>query len=246
MSDSGPLVGAPDLAVELGLRPGGGATGPAPVVLDVRWRLLGPPPAELYAAGHLPGAVAVDLDADLAAPPGPGGRHPLPDPADLQRRCAASASGQMAPWSRTTTATAAARPGPGGCCAGPAPGRAGARRRLRRLDRRRPAPQTEVPVPVPGDVVVRPGGMPVLDAGRRGDVAARGVLLDARAAERFRGEVEPVDPVAGHVPGARSAPLTGDVGPDGRFLPAGGAASPVRRARGHRGRAGGRRTAGPG
>jgi thiosulfate/3-mercaptopyruvate sulfurtransferase len=61
--------------------------------------------------------------------------------------------------------------------------------------------------------------MPVLDAAGAAEVAAHGVLLDARAAERFRGEVEPVDPVAGHVPGARSAPLGGNIGPDGRFRP---------------------------
>ncbi|MER6898869.1 rhodanese-like domain-containing protein, partial [Amycolatopsis sp. NPDC000740] len=56
-----------------------------PVVLDVRWRLGGPPGAESYQEGHVPGAVFVDLDTALAAPPGDGGRHPLPDPAVLQR-----------------------------------------------------------------------------------------------------------------------------------------------------------------
>ncbi|MDQ3579953.1 MAG: rhodanese-like domain-containing protein, partial [Actinomycetota bacterium] len=56
-----------------------------PVLLDVRWRLGGPPGRDDYAAGHLPGAVFLDLDADLAAPPGVGGRHPLPDPHDLER-----------------------------------------------------------------------------------------------------------------------------------------------------------------
>jgi thiosulfate/3-mercaptopyruvate sulfurtransferase len=61
--------------------------------------------------------------------------------------------------------------------------------------------------------------MPVLDAAGAAEMAAHGVLLDARAAERYRGEVEPVDPVAGHVPGARSAPLAGNLGPDGRFRP---------------------------
>ena len=54
-------------------------------VLDVRWRLGGPPGRELYAAGHIPSAVFVDLDTDLAAPPGPGGRHPMPAAADFER-----------------------------------------------------------------------------------------------------------------------------------------------------------------
>ena len=55
-----------------------------PTLLDVRWRLTGPPGHDDYLAGHLPGAVFVDLDAALCGPPGVGGRHPLPDPAALQ------------------------------------------------------------------------------------------------------------------------------------------------------------------
>jgi len=72
-----PLVDVESLARELA-----GST--PPVLLDVRWRLGGPPGIDSYRAGHLPGAVYVDLDADLAAPPGAGGRHPLPAAADFQ------------------------------------------------------------------------------------------------------------------------------------------------------------------
>ena len=72
-----PLVDAARLAAEL-------AGDSAPVLLDSRWRLGGPPGAESYLAGHLPGAAFVDLDGDLAGPPGGGGRHPLPDSATFQ------------------------------------------------------------------------------------------------------------------------------------------------------------------
>jgi 3-mercaptopyruvate sulfurtransferase SseA len=73
----GPLVSVQALAAEL-------AQDPAPVLLDVRWQLGGPPGLETYRRGHLPGAVFTDLDRDLAGPPGPAGRHPLPDPAAFQ------------------------------------------------------------------------------------------------------------------------------------------------------------------
>src|SRR4051812_35292738 len=72
------LIDAPTLAGRL-------AEARPPILLDVRWRLTGPPGRGDYLAGHLPGAVFVDLDTQLCGPPGPGGRHPLPDPADLQR-----------------------------------------------------------------------------------------------------------------------------------------------------------------
>jgi thiosulfate/3-mercaptopyruvate sulfurtransferase len=189
-----------------------------PVLLDVRWQLGGPPAAELYATGHLPGAVFVDLDRDLAARPGRAGRHPLPDPGQLQERlrswgirpdsavvaydAADGTSAARAWWTLRWAGLPDVRLLDGGLGAWLASGR----------------PVTaEVPQPAPGDVIVRSGGMPTLDAAGAAAVARTGVLLDARSPERYRGEVEPVDPVAGHIPGAVSAPSSANVDASGRF-----------------------------
>jgi thiosulfate/3-mercaptopyruvate sulfurtransferase len=204
---------------------------PATVVLDVRWRLGGPPGRQDYEVSHVPGAVYVDLDTELSAPPGVGGRHPLPDPRQLQdvlRRAGVREGGQVVAYDAGDGSVAArvwwllrwAGYGEvavldGGFAAWEAAG----------------LPVTaEVPAPqkgdapdgavgdAAGDVVVRPGQMPVLDADEAAALAQEGVLLDARAAARYRGETEPVDPKAGHIPGALNAPTTGHVGADGRWL----------------------------
>ncbi|HEX6351840.1 sulfurtransferase [Actinophytocola sp.] len=206
-----PLVSTTDLATSLtGAEP--------PVVLDVRWRLGGPPGREDYARGHLPGAVFLDLDTELSAPPGPGGRHPLPSPEDLQRVLRAAGvrdGGPVVVYDADNGSVAArlwwllrwaghdqVRLLDGGYAAWVAEGR---------------AVTTDVPSPEPGDVTVRPGQMPVVDADGAADLARTGVLLDARAPERYRGDVEPIDPKAGHVPGARNAPFAAHTGEDGRW-----------------------------
>jgi thiosulfate/3-mercaptopyruvate sulfurtransferase len=73
--------------------------------------------------------------------------------------------------------------------------------------------------PQPGDVVLRTGALPVTDADGAVELAESGLLLDARAAERYRGETEPVDPRAGHIPGAVSAPTGDNLAADGSFQP---------------------------
>jgi thiosulfate/3-mercaptopyruvate sulfurtransferase len=208
----GPLVDATTLRAELdGPRP--------PLLLDVRWRLTGPSCLDEYLAGHLPGAVWTDLDADLAAPAGGGGRHPLPDPATAQAslRLLGVRDDRPVVVYDDVDGTVAAR----------------AWWLLRWLghdDVRlldgglRAWVAADEPLelgdatPEPGDLTARTGAMPVLDADAAASVARDGILLDVRAAERFRGEIEPVDPVAGHVPGARNAPTTANVDADGRFL----------------------------
>lgn len=189
-----------------------------PLVVDVRWTLAGADRTG-YLAGHLPGAVFCDLDADLASPPGDGGRHPLPSVdqlAAVMRRLGISPGRDVVVLD-------------GG--AGGAAARAWwclrwvGHERVRVLDGGLPA-WTAVGGPLePGevtsvpadDVVVRPGSMPTVEAA---DVLAgtAGVLLDARAPERFRGDVEPIDPVAGHIPGAVDVPTAALQGADGRYL----------------------------
>ena len=197
-------------------------SGRPPVVLDVRWALGDPHGRDHYAEGHVPGAVYVDLDSELAAPPGPqGGRHPLPDLAELQtaaRRWGVAAGRPVVVYDDLGN-TAAARAWWLLRYAGVAEvtlldGALGAWRAAGLpLETGLPAD------PAPGDVVLRAGGLPVTDADGAAELAVSGLLLDARAAERYRGEVEPVDPRAGHIPGAVSAPTGENLAADGTFLP---------------------------
>ncbi|MFE6977562.1 sulfurtransferase [Streptomyces sp. NPDC057682] len=189
-----------------------------PVLLDVRWQLGGPHGLPDYEAGHLPGAVFVDLDAELAGPAGDGGRHPLPDPeafgaamrrAGVRRDSAVIVydgglgwAAARAWWLLRWTGHRDVRVLDGGLAAWTG-----------ELSK-------ETPEPAEGDFVPVPGSMPLLDADGAAALARSGLLLDARAAERYRGEVEPIDRVGGHIPGAVSAPTTENTDADGRFLDA--------------------------
>ncbi|GED84280.1 sulfurtransferase [Streptomyces sp. NPDC091412] len=213
------IISASDLASAL-------AEPRPPVLLDVRWQLslataAGAAPFDgraAHAAGHIPGAVFVDLDRELASAPGGNGRHPLPDMevfGAAMRRAGVSADrpvvvhdgGQgwaaaRAWWLLRWTGHPDVRVLDGGLAAWEGP------------------LETDVPEPAEGDFVPKPGALPLLDADGAAALARSGVLFDARAGERYRGEVEPIDPVGGHIPGAVSAPTTENAGPDGRFLPA--------------------------
>ncbi|WP_430788075.1 sulfurtransferase [Actinoplanes sp. G11-F43] len=185
-----------------------------PVLLDVRWALGDPHGAEHYRAGHLPGAVYVDLDTELAGPHEPGaGRHPLPSIADLQaaaRRWGISGdsavvvydnSGGLAAgrawWLLRWAGVIDVRILDGGLAAWKAAGYP-------------QATGTAHPRPA-GDVVLSPGHLPTLTADEVATLPTIGTLLDARAGERYRGEVEPIDPRAGHIPGAISRPTGGNL-----------------------------------
>jgi thiosulfate/3-mercaptopyruvate sulfurtransferase len=193
-----------------------------PTVLDARWRLAGPPGRDDYLAGHIPGAAFVDLDADLCGAPGPGGRHPLPEPADLTRALRAAGVRDGVPvvayddgdgvaaarlwWTLRWAGHAKVQVLDGGYAAWRNAGR--------------PVESGTVE-PVPGNISVVPGGMPVIDADGAAALARSGVLVDARQAFRFRGESEPVDPVAGHIPDAVNVPIGDLAGPGGQLRPAG-------------------------
>ncbi|MFD4461395.1 sulfurtransferase [Nocardia sp. NPDC058480] len=187
-------------------------------LLDVRWALGDPNGPQHYLDGHIPGAVFVDLETELAGAPAPArGRHPLPDPGTFEK-CARSwglSTGDPVVVYDATGATAAARAWWLLRWAGVD--------NVRILDGGLPAwiaaggelASGAESDPACGDLVVRPGGLPVIDA----DAAASwpGVLLDARAGERYRGEVEPIDPRPGHIPGAVSAPTAENLDGTGQF-----------------------------
>lgn len=198
----------------------------APVLLDVRWSLATGPDRPGFRRGHLPGAQFVDLDHELAGPPG-AGRHPLPDASafgEAMRRHGVSGAHPVVVYDARTGMAAArlwwllryfghpdVRLLDGGYAAWVAAGL---------------PVSVEDGQPARGDFAPGAGHMPLVDAEGAAALALSGVLLDARAAERFRGELEPVDPVAGHIPGARSAPTEANLDADGRFL-----APPLLRAR---------------
>jgi thiosulfate/3-mercaptopyruvate sulfurtransferase len=193
-----------------------------PVLLDVRWALGDDRGREKYLAGHLPGAVYVDLDTELAGPATPGdGRHPLPS---IQRLESSARR-----WGIRSGDPVVAYDDSGGLAAARAWWllRWGGLGDVRLLDGglaawRRAGGELESGdvVPEAGNVRLPGGGMPVLSIDGAAERAGSGVLLDARAGERYRGEVEPIDPRAGHVPGAVSAPTTENLAPDGTFRPA--------------------------
>ena len=195
--------------------------GDPPLVLDVRWALGDPHGREHYRTGHVPGAVFADLDTELAAAPtSRGGRHPLPDIAGLQaaaRHWGLRAGAPVVVYDDLGN-TAAARAWWLLRWAGVAD--------VRLLDgalgawRAAGFPlESGEEVAEPGDIELVAGRLPVLDADEAAELAEQGLLLDARAAERYRGESEPVDPRAGHIPGAVSAPTGDNLAADGTFLP---------------------------
>jgi thiosulfate/3-mercaptopyruvate sulfurtransferase len=198
------------------------AAGGRVVLLDVRWALGDDQGREKYLGAHLPGAVFVDLETELADPPSAAdGRHPLPS---LQRLQSAARR-----WGIRDGDAVVAYDATGGLAAARAWWllRWGGLRDVRLLDggldawRRAGGPVEAGDVaPEPGDVTLTGGGMPVLTIDEAAALpASGGILLDARAGERYRGEVEPVDPRAGHVPGAVSAPTTVNLTVDGTFRP---------------------------
>ncbi len=191
-----------------------------PVLLDVRWTLAEPDGRPAYLARHLPGAVYADLDHQLAAAPSAAaGRHPLPELEVLQAAArawgiedgspvvvyddAGNLAAARAWWLLRHAGLADVRildGALGGWIAAGLPTESGEVR------------------PEPGTVTLRYGSLPTTDLDHVTEYADRDRLLDVRAAERFRGETEPIDPRAGHIPGARNAPTGENLGPDQRFL----------------------------
>jgi thiosulfate/3-mercaptopyruvate sulfurtransferase len=212
-----PLIQAEELADRLG--------DPALRVFDCRFDLARPDDGRRrYADEHLPGALYADLNRDLSAAPTPvSGRHPLPPAADFEARLRIWGVNQSSVvvayddgnsmyaarlwWMMRWLGHEQALVLDGG---------------LRRWMQLGLPLEEAVPSCTPGDFVAHVRPALAVDAARVLEASRRGTfrLLDARAPERYRGEVEPIDAVAGHVPGAHNHPFTLSLGADGRFLPA--------------------------
>jgi len=200
------------------------ATHPDLRIVDLRWSLGGPPGRDLYAVGHIPGAIFLDLDLDISAPPGSGpGRHPIPTPRQLERVLSVRGIGddQVVVAYDDAGGTVASRLWwlfehfrhagtaailDGGISAWTAGGGT-----LTAMPPAHPPATWRAGAPRTDDVV----DAAIVDA-RRLDPGT--LLLDVRAPERYRGELEPIDPRAGHIPGAVSAPWAGNLQPDGHLL----------------------------
>ena len=211
---SGPIASAAWLADHLeqpGLR-----------VADLRWALSGPPGRERYEGGHLPGAVFIDAEHELSSPGEGPGRHPVPSPEKLARVLGAAGIGDehvVVAYDDAGGSIAArlwwlyrhyghdgrAAVLDGGIGAWTDAG----------LPLVSEVPEHAVATWTPGDP-----RNDLVDTATVDDLlGGETLLLDARAPERYRGETEPVDPRAGHIPGAASAPWAANLGPNGRFLP---------------------------
>jgi thiosulfate/3-mercaptopyruvate sulfurtransferase len=207
-----PTISPEELAARLG--------DPGLRIADVRWYLGKPGRGRAaYEEGHIPGAIFVDLDTVLAGHGG-GGRHPLPDPGDFARALGTlgigdehevvvydDVGGSVAArlwWMLDDLGHRAVRLLDGGIPAWVAAGG-----------------QVEAATPSypPATLNLASRWKRVIDRDALRDRLGSVTLLDARAGERYRGEIEPVDPVPGHIPTALSAPALGNVGPDGRLLP---------------------------
>lgn len=205
-----PLIDADELQERLG----------EVLVLDARWQLGRDDGREQYLAGHIPGAVFVDVEAELSRHGEPHeGRHPLPSDATLAEAARRWGMRQGLPvivyddhrmlaasrlwWALRRAGVTDVRVLDGGWQAWLAAGG---------------EVQAGDVEPVTGDIVLgAPGDEGIIDTSGAATWPDHGVLVDVRAAERYRGVTEPIDPVAGHVPGARNLPIGDLLTPDGRF-----------------------------
>ena len=215
MPESSPLITVAALAERL--------DDPAVRIVDCRWYLGRPGEGrQAYEAGHIPGAIHLDVDGDLAADPeiGPG-RHPLPEVTDFVRRLEAAGIGDehlvviyddVGGWVAARLWWMLDDLG---------------HERVVVLDGGWPAwlaaggaDSTDLPAFPPARLHVRDRWTHVIDLESLGPRLGEVVLLDARGAARYRGETEPIDAYPGHIPTARSAPTDANLAPSGTFLPA--------------------------